>query len=322
MQENIIPNGFNNKHPKVTTIILNWNGKEDTIECLESLKHITYPNYEILLVDNGSTDGSVESFRERYPGMEIIENGENLGFAEGNNVGIRRAMDEGADYVLLLNNDMIIDKKILSEFVKIADNNPQVGVITPKVYSYYDQNTIQFTWAKINLWTGRMVVNGANRLDVGQFEQVKEVDYGHGGCSLIKREVIEIVGLLDTEFFLYHEDMDYWIRVRSKGYKIIYTPLAKVWHKGGSTSRKSGLYYYYSVRSLFLFMGKHATSPQLVSFILWFFCFEFWIITRYRLIHKQNKELLSTYRGIIDGIFKLVKHRLKSHNSILIYGEK
>ena len=92
MQENIIPDCFSNKHPKVTIIILNWNGKEDTIECLESLKHITYPNYEILLVDNGSTDGSVECLRERYPGMEIIENGENLGFGEGNNVG--------ADYIL------------------------------------------------------------------------------------------------------------------------------------------------------------------------------------------------------------------------------
>ncbi|MCD4676681.1 MAG: glycosyltransferase [Desulfobacula sp.] len=88
MQENITPNNFTNKHPKVAIIILNWNGKEDTIECLESLEHITYSNYEILLVDNGSTDGSAECFRERYPGMEIIENGENLGFAEGNNVGI------------------------------------------------------------------------------------------------------------------------------------------------------------------------------------------------------------------------------------------
>ena len=140
MQENIPPNNFSDKYSKVTIILLNWNGKEDTIECLESLKHITYPNYEILLVDNGSTDGSVECFRERYPGMEIIENGENLGFAEGNNVGIRRAMDEGADYVLLLNNDTVVDPEFLGELVKVGESDPKIGIVGPKICYYNNKS--------------------------------------------------------------------------------------------------------------------------------------------------------------------------------------
>src|SRR3989339_346256 len=125
--------------PLVYILILNWNGKEDTLECLSSLKKIDYPNYKTIVIDNGSTDDSVKIINKKYPKIKIIENKKNLGYAEGNNVGIRYALKNKADYVLILNNDTIVDKKFLTELVKVGESNEKVGIVGPNVYCYFFQ---------------------------------------------------------------------------------------------------------------------------------------------------------------------------------------
>ena len=291
--------------PKVTIIVLNWNGKEDTIECLESLKYITYPNYEILLVDNGSTDGSVECFRERYPGMEIIENGENLGFAEGNNVGIRRAMDEGADYVLLLNNDTVVDPEFLGELVKVAESNPKIGFVGPKVY-YYDRkgrkDVIHSVGAKIKMTTGKAPPIGIGEIDRGQYDKLYQVDSLEGACILAKINVINKIGLLNRNYFMYREEADWCTRANIAGYILFYTHNAKIWHKvGASNIGKNNIYFL--TRNRFWFMKQYASREEYSIFLLFFIIFEYWFLSAIFIIYRNDiKGYISFNKGLIDGL--------------------
>lgn len=258
--------------PKVSIIILNWNGKEDTIECLESLKHIRYPNYEILLVDNGSTDGSVECFKEKYPKIEIIENKKNLGFAEGNNVGIRKVMERSTNYILLLNNDTVVDPEFLGELVKVADSDPKIGIVGAKIY-YYEYNgkkdILNFAGGQINFFKGETYHIGLNNTDKGQYDYLRTVQYIEGSCMLIKKDVIRDIGVLDPDYFAYWEETDYCVRTLNKGYSIYYVPNAKIWHKIGASTKKDNnmLYLYLMTRNRILFMRKNAPLIFKITFI-------------------------------------------------------
>lgn len=300
-------------YSKVAIIILNWNGKEDTIECLESLKHITYPNYEILLVDNGSTDGSVECFRERYPGMEIIENGENLGFAEGNNVGIRRAMDEGADYVLLLNNDTVVDPEFLGELVKVAEGDERIGIVGPKIY-YYDykgrKDVIWFAGGGINWTTGRTTHHCMRKIDDGTINKLKKVDYITGCTMLIKGDVFMKIGLLDSDYFLYFEETDFCARA-NKIYDCVFVPYAKIWHKisrstGGDFSPTMA---YYFVRNQMRFMVKNSSKSVLVwiVFLATYSGYSFKKIATF-FIRGEVGKMKSVLRGYIDGVIFFINY--------------
>lgn len=247
--------------PKVSIIILNWNGKEDTVECIESLKQITYPNYEILLLDNGSKDGSVECFRERYPEIEIIENGENLGFARGNNVGIRRAMDEGVDYVLLLNNDTIVDRNFLIELIKVSESNEKVGIVGPKIYYYDFPKKIWFAGGKTNWLRGEVNHIGQGENDSDKYNKIMPVNQVTGCAMLIKSTTIKSIGMLDSHFFLNYEDTDFCFRANRQGYKILFVPSAHVWHKCSIGKKKIGsMSLYYSTKSNLIFISKWKKS--------------------------------------------------------------
>ena len=302
-------------NPKVSIIILNWNGLEDTIECLESLKKITYPNYEIIVVDNGSRGNDAQVLRERFGDhVHLIRNEKNYGFAGGNNIGMKYALDNSSpDYFLLLNNDTIVDSSFITEMVKVAETDPTIGIAGAKVYYYSEPERLQSVWAKINLWTGqplytpRLVAEGIKEMEIdrGQYDSIREVDWVTGCCFLIKKEVVETIGLLDEGYFCYWEDTDYCIRTTRGGYKIVYVPEAKVWHKGGRTSKKiTGLGCYYGVRSRFCFMRKHATKWQYLCFLIYFFGLYLWLATGYYLVfHRRPRLVFSYWRGVMNGLF-------------------
>ena len=203
--------------PLVYILILNWNGKEDTLECLSSLKKIDYPNYKTIVIDNGSTDDSVKIINKKYPKIKIIENKKNLGYAEGNNVGIRYALKNKADYVLILNNDTIVDKKFLTELVKVGESNEKVGIVGPKVY-HYGTNKIQYLGIKNLFWNLVMYrkVVGRNKEDEGQFDSFTDVDAVAGCSTLIKSNVLKKIGVLDKELFLYWEEVDLFQRAKKR----------------------------------------------------------------------------------------------------------
>ena len=290
--------------PKVNIIILNWNGKTDTIECLESLKKMKYPNYKITLVDNGSADGSVECFKRLYPEIELIENQKNLGFAEGNNVAIKEVIERGNKYVLLLNNDTVVDKNFLCELVKIAEGNQSIGILGPTVYYYSQPNRIQSAGAKI-LWNkGTDYIFRLNEFDNGRHIETIEVDYVSGCAILIRTEVFKKVGYLNKDYFAYWEETDLCVRAHKVSYRIVYVPRAKIWHKGGSTSKKiTGFSQYHLIRNMFWFMKQHASKYQYLSFSIFFFGFRLWKIIAVEIVmYKSINNLKYLFKGIIDGI--------------------
>jgi GT2 family glycosyltransferase len=256
-------------NPKILIIILNWNGKEDTLECLESTIKIDYDNYEIVVVDNGSTDDSVKSIREKYPQLKLIENKANLGYAEGNNVGIRYALSENADYILLLNNDTIVDKNLLTNFIEASQAYPQAGILGAKIYYFNTPDKIWFaggTW-KIDKADSQHI--GVNQIeDNVSWNDIKEIDYACGCALLIKAEVVQKIGLLDSRFFLLWEEVDWCYRSKKLGYQCLIVPSAIVWHKISASfvgGQGKSMQQYFMERNRLLCMEKHLPFNQILS---------------------------------------------------------
>jgi GT2 family glycosyltransferase len=218
-------------NPLVYIIVLTWNGKKDTLECLNSLKELVYPNYRVLVVDNASADGTAEQVRSQFPDVELIVNKDNFRFAGGNNSGIEYALSKNADYTLLLNNDTIVDKTFIDELVLTAESDSQIGMVGPKMYYYSDPNRIWYAGGKIEWWKGWLSHIGVRGIDNGQYCQTKETDFISGCCVLVKREVVETIGILDTAYYIYGEDVDWCIRAFRAGYRLMFEPKAKIWHK-------------------------------------------------------------------------------------------
>jgi len=224
--------------PRVSIIILNWNGLQDTIECLESLKKISYPNYEVIVVDNASSGDDVKILRDKYgDSVHFIANDKNYGFSEGNNVGIRYALGKQTNYVFLLNNDTVVDPSFLSESIEVAEEDNKCGILGGKIYYYFSPNRLQSVGGKINWWTGRFQ-DYSGQVDIGQYDQRAERDFVYATAMLIKREVIEKIGLLDSKLFFGMEDFDYCARAQKAGFRVLYVPGAKVWHKQGASRKK------------------------------------------------------------------------------------
>ncbi len=220
-----------NQHPLVYIIVLTWNGKNDTLECLESLSKINYFNHKILVVDNASNDGTKEAVKSKYPDVEYIYNLKNLRYAGGNNIGIDYALNNHADYILLLNNDTIVEPNFLKHLINTAESNPINGIIGPKIFYYAQKNLIWYAGGKIEWWKGWIYHRGIRELDNEKYSFKIETDFVTGCCILIKRNVIEKIGKLNENYYMYGEDVDFCIRASRAGFKIWFEPEAKVWHK-------------------------------------------------------------------------------------------
>ena len=249
--------------PLVYLVVLNWNGLEDTIACLESCRAISYPRLRVLVVDNGSVDGSQAAIRERFPDVELIETGRNLGFAGGNNVGIRRALEQGADYVLLLNNDTLVDRGFVDALVRTARSDPAIGMLCSKIYRVDPPDVLWYAGGYMIEWLGWGRHRGDGVRDVGQFETLEEINRPTGCSLMVTRALCERVGLLGEEYFLYAEDLDWGLRARRAGFKVVYDPGSRVWHKvSRSTSgSRSGVVLYYYVRNLMLCLDRNRPLP-------------------------------------------------------------
>jgi GT2 family glycosyltransferase len=246
----------------VGIIILNWNQEKDTSDCLSSLAKIDYPNYEVILVDNGSTDGSPDRIKAKFPEITLIKNGVNLGFAEGNNVGIRHLLSKPFDYALLLNNDTVVEPNFLSGLVNAAEREKEAGILGPKIYYFDDPNKFWFAGGFISRLTGRPYHRGLNRIDSGQYDDIAEVDFITGCAMLIRRDVLEKLKGLDPDYFNSYEDADFSLRARALGYKLLYVPGSRIKHKFAQAmgGKFSPFYIYYRVRNSLIFLRKNRFS--------------------------------------------------------------
>ena len=242
--------------PLVWIILLNWNGRDDTLACLQSLARLEYTNTKILVVDNDSHDGLIEILQQRFPSVMLLKNQENLGFAEGNNVGIRYVLTQHADYILLLNNDTIVDPKFLSELVAIGEAHPAIGMLSPVIYHYTDPETAWFHRGVIDWQNGFAFHSSQPKTVTAIYEE--NTDYLSGCALLVKVQVIRAIGLLDDRFFAYYEDVDWSLRCQQATWKLAVVLSASIWHKctsDGNTDYGTFLSY----RNVILLLWKHST---------------------------------------------------------------
>ena len=291
--------------PKVSIIIVNWNKKEDIIQCLSSLKNITYPNFKIAVVDNGSTDGSQKAIRENFPEIELIENEENVGFCEGNNIAIEKELKGKTDYILLLNNDTVVkDPNFLDILVNYADKKKEVGIVGPKVY-YYKTDIIQFGGGKINYLLGFAIhmYKGINERNF-KLKSSYEVDYVSGACLLIKREVFEKIGLLYPIYFAYYEEADWCFRAKKAGYKVMLIPETAIWHNKYQSKtnfeKLNPTKAYLLARNAIIFGRKNLTGLKKLSYLLAQFIIRapFNLIFLMQDFNAFKKYLIGIYHGI------------------------
>jgi GT2 family glycosyltransferase len=336
--------------PKVSIIILNWNGWRDTIECLESLFQIDYPNYDVILIDNNSEDDSLRMIKKycygelevvsdffkynrenkplnirEYTNSEIgalklingennslnndiilIENDQNFGFAEGNNIGIKYALKNlHPKYILLLNNDTVVDEKFLSELIYSNEKRDNIGFSGPKTYYYNCRgslNILDNAGGKINLWKGESISLGVKEFDNGQYNSSMIVDYIQGSCMLVKSEVFWNIGFFNPKFFTFWEESDLCMRGLKNGYKSLYVPNGKIWHKSGASSFSTDKTYYIT-RNRFWFVREHGTLLQYIVFILYFFGYKFWISVASYSIYQNDFNLLKVFlKAIYNGL--------------------
>ncbi len=239
--------------PRVSIIVLTWNEKRHVLECLDSLRRLEYPNLEIIVVDNGSTDGTQKIIKEKFPELKLIQNKENLGFAEGNNIGARHAT---GDYLLFLNNDTVVDENMINELVKVAESDDKIAILGPKIYFYDRRNVIWFAGGKLK--TYGTTHYGFNEKDVGQHDKIRDVDFVTGCALMIRKSMAKKIGLFDPFFFIYYEDLDLSLRAREAGYRVIYAPKAVMWHKCHVTMDKmSERGRFLGERNILLVAEKH-----------------------------------------------------------------
>ena len=254
--------------PLVWIILVNWNGRDLTLDCLDSLRGVGYGNRRILVVDNGSTDGSLDAIRDRFPDVAVHPLGENRRFAGGNNAGIWHALAHGADLLLLLNNDTTVDPGFLDALVERIMSDPAIGIVAPKILYHSAPDVLWYAGGAISFWRGTMRHRGIREQDRGQWDVAGETGYASGCCLLARSELVETIGALDESYFMYTEDADWCMRARRAGYRVVFEPRARIWHRisasaGGHLSRFKLVN---KARGTIMFFSRHARWYHWLTF--------------------------------------------------------
>lgn len=291
--------------PKVSIIILTWKSYDVTRDCLSSLRSVEYQNFEVVLVDNASGDGSAERLAIEFPEITLIRNQTNLGFPAGNNVAIEAVLARGTDYFLLLNNDTIVSPDFLSELVRVAESDPRIGMVNPKIYYYDPPDRIWYAGGKYKPWWSFAEMRGVNQRDSGKYDTTEVISFITGCACLVKAAVVSKIGLLDEVFFLGFEDLDWCVRSFQAGFKAVYVPSSVIWHKASyDTKRNLGkpARDFYATRNSVLFARKHLLPRHLPLFLL---SLSRWVgyHTAGYLLRLEFRRAAALYRGLWNGCF-------------------
>ena len=273
---------------RLTVVVLNWNGLADTRELLGTLALARDPEgWEVrtMVVDNGSSDGSVAAIRAAFPAVDVLALPENRRFAGGNNEGVRRALAAGADAVMLLNNDTAVDAELFERLVRALDQDPAAGAAAPIIYFGPPTDRIWYAGGICDPAWGRTAHRGLRERDRGQYRAVEATGYLTGCCLLARRETWEKVGLLDERYFIYAEDADWSLRAREAGYRLLFVPGARVWHKvSASAGASSPWKIYHRLRANWTLCARHARGlgrlTWLPAFVLQQAALAAWLMAR------------------------------------------
>jgi GT2 family glycosyltransferase len=290
---------------KAGIVLLNYNGSEDTLACVASLENINYDNYEIIVVDNASTDGSFEKLKKELGNKHtLLDSKRNGGFAYGNNIGIKHGLNNGAAYILLLNNDTVVEPDFLLKLIETAENNETAGIITGKILYESQRDKIWYGGGEIN-WKRFHGVHYTNNSkdNFSNQDSATAITFASGCLMLIKREVFEKLGLLPEEYFMYYEDVDFCAKVCDRGYSVMYNPQCVIYHKINSAmgEEASAFKVEWDTRSRLIFMRKHKGKFGMdvyVKAIIYFYVTRLYIMAKCMRAKRFDK-----IKALIKGLF-------------------
>jgi len=295
---------------KTVVVVLNWNSSEMTKQCIQSLLAMEDGSFEILIVDNGSRDGSPDHLRAAFPHVELIASSRNLGFTGGCNLGMKRALRQGADYVLLVNNDTVVKPNFLAELLAESERHPKAGMISPKIYYYDDPDRIWWAGGTFSLWQGVPRHLGWKEMERGRYENTRAIDWATGCGVLLKCAALKDAGLFDEKIFANGEDLDLSLRMRRLGWQIRYTPAAKLWHKEGFATRRNvgeHVRKFTATRNILWVMHKHARPMQWLTFWPYFLTRYVFVVVLKSLYRGDVKSAQSTLAGMV-AFWRMRRH--------------
>ena len=297
--------------PLVSIVSVNWNQPEVTLDMVKSFKNLTYSNYELIIVDNGSTKGNIDIVQD-YPNVKLIKTKQNLGFAGGTNVGIRQAKGQ---YILLLNNDTIVSPHFLEPMVDLMESNVHIGVVSPKIYYYDSPKTIQFAGTtEINQITGRGNKIGFKQEDDGSYSQTRPTALNNGACMMVRKNVFEQIGLLSELYFMYYEEHDFCERAKQKGWQCYYIGSAYIHHRQSmSMGKYNPIKTYYMFRNRLLYMRRMYSSKSFYLFLCYYLTVSIPKNVIKHLIRLEPDHAMSIFKGLFWNLFN---HKIQHNESI------
>jgi hypothetical protein len=293
--------------PLVSILVLNWNSCHLTVECVESLRSLDYGNHEVVLIDNGSEDGSEALLRTTFPDLKLIQTGRNLGYAGGNNRGIAHALSRGSEYIWLLNNDTRVHPGALRALVDALATRPQAGIAGSKIFSMEDPERLSYAGGRFDPWKGRALHQGREETDHGQYDRLETTDFVTGCSLLVRASVVRTVGPMDERFFLYYEDLDWNLRIQQAGFQSLYVPTSVLWHReGGSLGRSLGKtmkpdVVYYVARNSLYFYARHLPPLQRWSSVAWSLQSQWRTLRR---LCREGSPLADAYRRALSDAYR------------------
>ena len=283
--------------PLISIITINYNNADITAALLRSVLCLEYTNIEVIVVDNASKENPAEKLKSILPSVKIILSDKNLGFAGGNNLGIKQAK---GDYLFFVNNDTELTPTILGGLLEIFRDYPDAGVVSPKFHYYYAPGTIEFAgYNAVNTFTARNSMIGCRTKDEGQYDTISKTNYGHGGGMMVSRRVIEEVGPMPEVYFLYYEEFDWCEQIKKKGFNIYYQYKSLIYHKESMTVGKtSTLKTFYLNRNRILFMRRNVKGISFLGFAFYYTFFTLPKNTLGYLLKKETDHLKAFWKGI------------------------
>lgn len=290
--------------PLVSIVTINYNTCDVTCELLASIGKNSYPNMEVIVVDNASTEDPTAALLATYPAVKVIRSATNKGFAGGNNLGIVAAT---GDYIFLVNNDTEFTDGLIEGLLEVFNAHPDAGMVSPKFHYFFHKGIIEYAgYQSVDVFTGRNSMIGCKEPDQGQYDQLSATNYAHGGGMMTKAAVLKEVGLMPEVYFLYYEEFDWCEQFKRKGYKIYYQYKSLIYHKESmSTGKNSPLKTYYLTRNRILFMRRNVALPNRIIFLLYLALFTIPKNTLQFLLKREREHLSAFWKGIMWN----VKHR-------------
>jgi len=290
--------------PLISIITVNYNQAMVTCELLESLKKLTYKRIEVIVVDNASKEDPTKMVKATYPNARVVLSNKNLGFAGGNNLGI---LASSGDFLFFVNNDTELTEDMLECMIDRFSSDADIGVVSPKIRYFYQPDVIQYAgYTAINQYTARNETIGNLQKDYGQFDKASETHYAHGAAMMVKKTVVDKVGMMPEQFFLYYEELDWCEQIKRAGYKIYFEPKALIYHKESmSVGKMSTLKTYYMARNRVLFMRRNASKKHFMGFVMFLI---FFTLPKKLLVHLKKLEI-SHIKAFFNGLFWNLKYK-------------